>query len=733
MDTRLNAPFICAAREKCELYQHVAAPYLRKDFTAADFQTAELYICGLGFYEVWLNGQRFTKGKLAPYISNPTHLVYYDRYDVTALLNNGKNALGVLLGNGFQNSIGGAPWQFEKAPWCSSPKLSYALYLDGVCVLSSAEPMRWAPSPVYFDEIRCGEYYDARREIHGWNLPDFDDSGWQDTLPADAPTGRRVLCEAEPIVCEKELRPVKWWYSDGGVMFDFGINTAGVCRIKCKGPAGQWIALWHCEALSENHGFYNKNTCTPDYDRFLSQKDILICSGGEDEFEPHFTYHGFRYVFAEGPGVREITDDFLTMRVLHSDLAETGSISCSDETVNRLQTLTRNSNFSNFFYFPTDCPQREKNGWTPDASQSAEQMLWNMDCAKSLRIWLDNIRLAQTEQGQLPGIIPTDTFGYAWGGGPTCDCIIIELPYQLYQFTGELAVLRENAGAIFRYVHYLKSKQNEKGMLSFGLGDWLEAGSPAEHLYSTPLEVVDTLATADMLRKAAFIFETLGMTAEQAECEDFREALLTRFRESYVVDGYRLTARTQTAQAGAIAAGVFAADYRQQAVEELVAIIAEDNNHFRTGGVGAHVLFRVLADNGYASLAYRLITQDGFPSFKYWLDHGATSLWEGMNEVFDGSVLRRDGGRVLSLNHHFWGDISAWFYRYIAGLNINPDGNDACFFEVRPCEITALSHAEATYRNKNGSICVAWKRNADGKPDISVSVTGKFRYRLAEK
>ena len=187
-----------------------------------------------------------------------------------------------------------------------------------------------------------------------------------------------------------------------------------------------------------------------------------------------------------------------------------------------------------------------------------------------------------------------------------------------------------------------------------------------------------------------------------------------------------ISCQTQTAQAKAIEVGLFAEEEKPKAVQRLVELIKCDGNRFKVGVIGARVLFRVLAENGYAELAHRLITQDGFPSYKYWLDQGATSLWEAFHEVKEGSLLRKDGGRMLSLNHHFWGDVSAWFYRYILGIRVNPDGTDANHIEIHPCEIPGISFAEGKYENKNGSVSVKWSRGIDGKPEIQAAVTGEF-------
>ena len=731
MEMALQGQFICGQKEYCRLYQHVNAPYIRKAFLTPQFQKAGLYICGLGFYDAYINGKRITKGKMAPYISNPDHIFYYDCYDITDLLQNGENVFGAILGNGNLNNMGAFPWNNDDTPYRSSPKLSMAIVLDGKVFLSSDTSFKWAPSPITFDDIRCGEYYDARLEQPGWNEPGFDDSAWQNVICAESPKGEPQICKAEPIKSIKEIYPISKTVSDGRLLFDFGVNTTGVCRLKYKGQPGQKITLRHGEALVGDT-FYNRNIYTPSFDGNLAQTDILICSGNEDVFEPRFTFHGFRYVFVEGVYPYDVAEDFLVLCQLSSDLKESGSFTCSDEVVNRLQEITVNSDKSNFIYFPMDCPQREKNGWTADAALSAEQMLLNLDCANSLTVWLDNIREAQKESGQIPAIVPTCNFGYEWGSGPAWDYVLIELPYQIYRYTGNQQVLLDNKDAIFHYLQYLKTKRNENGLLGYGLCDWCETGKFSEGDADTPVEVTDTLVSIDMLRKSEFIFELVNEPERVNDCKSFREQLTTDFKKKYLGNDLMISCQTQTAQAKAIEVGLFTDAEKPQAVHRLVDLIERDNNCFKVGVIGARVLFRVLAENGYAELAYKLITQDGFPSYKYWLDHGATSLWEAFHEVKEDSLLRKDGGRMLSLNHHFWGDISAWFYRYVLGIRVNPNDTDADYIEIHPCEIHSISYAEGTYENKNGSISVTWNRSEQGNLNIQVSTTGNIRYAVKE-
>lgn len=721
--------FICATKKYCKLYEYIAAPYIRKDFIMTAFKKAKLKICGLGFYELFINGVKITKGKLAPYISNPDHLIYFDKYDITHLLKIGGNALGVILGNGFLNNIGGYPWGFDKASFRCAPMLSLVLEVDDKEFLISDTTFKTAPSPIYFDDIRCGEYYDAQQEQEGWATYGFDDSNWGFTQKANAPKGKLVQAMVEPIQIRKEISPVSITPADGGFIVDFGVNTAGICRLYFKGRKGQKIVLWHGEALTENHSLYVKNTCTPDFDRNISQKDIFICSGRADIFEPSFTYHGFRYVFIEGIDDTQLNDFVITMLQLSSNLMQTGFFNCSNKTLDRLHEITVNSDISNFFYFPTDCPQREKNGWTADAALSCEQMLYNFDCSQSLTVWLENIRCAQRENGQLPGVIPTVEFGYEWGNGPAWDIALIELPYQIYRFTGNKRILEDNADAIARYIRFLKSKVNDNGLISFGLPDWCECGKLSEGRVSTPLEVTDSLVSIELCQKAQKIFTIIGIETDAQMARIFMDELKGNFRKIWLDGNSLVKCSTQTAQAKAIDVGIFNECEKQKAVECLVDIIKSNNNHFQVGVIGARVLFRVLSDNGYADLALDMITKNGFPSYKYWLDNGATSLWEGFNELRENSIFRKDGGRVLSLNHHFWGDISAWFYRYVLGININPDLSEEVDFEISPVYLKEIKNASGSYI-RNGKGIHVERRQENDIIYLKIETFGEITYKI---
>ena len=722
MDFPLN--FIKAGDKFTTIEEHIPAPLFRRTFTAdKEAASAELIITGLGYYELYVNGKKITKGPLAPYRSNIDDYIYYDSYDIASELSVGKNVIGIMLGNGIRNAPGAYIWDFEKARFRGAPITAFSLsvrYKDGSgeTVVSDTETLT-APSPVIFDDLHFGEYYDARLEIPGWNLPDFDDSGWSRAVPAEPPRGEARLCEADPITVRSVIKPVSVTeYKDGSYIYDFGVNTAGLCRLRINGTEGQKVLMRYFETFVDGEPYFRNNRFDPN-DRF--QEDEYYCSGeGTEEYTPHFTYHGFRYVLVSGITAEQANSELLTYLEMGSDIKQSGAFTCSDETVNKIQEATVRSDTSNFFYFPTDCPQREKNGWTADASLSAEQVLLNLSPEKSYKEWMRNIYKSLNDKGQLPGIIPTGGWGYHWGNGPAWDNVIVYIPYYTYKYCGDRQMLEELAAPLMRYLNYLFSRLDGKGLIAIGLGDWCQVGL-IEDQFKTPLVVTDTILTCDIAEKAAFIYGELGMEAQKRFALSLAERTRAAFREN-LIDKASLTVEggTQTAQAMALFYGMFTDEEKARALDVLVKYIHEADDHFDTGVLGGKVIYRVLAENGYVDLAYKMITRPDYPSYGNWIARGATTLWE---------AFYPENGRILSLNHHFWGDVSAWFYIYLAGMKINPTCRDTTEVDIKPCFAEALSEVSAYHDMPDGKISVSWNRNG-GKITLAIEAADKLHGKI---
>jgi len=684
----------------------VPAPYFRRVFSVEKgLISAKLLVTGLGLYEAYCNAENITKGPLAPYRSNPDHLVYFDCYDLVGKLKPGKNVMAFLVGVGLQSSVH-PKWRWSELPWRSSVQIAFSLTLgyesgEKVIIRSDTET-KTNPSPIYFNDYHLGEYYDARQELPGWNAVEFDDSDWKYAQKAPKPRGEPRLCEAEPIGYFQELEPKEIIPYENGFIYDFGINTSGVCRLCVSGTPGQKIVLQHFERMLDGKPFWDMISVRG----LRLQEDEYICGGNDVEtWMPKFTYHGFRYVLVTGITHQQATRTLLRYIVMHSDLKITGSFSCDNDMINRLQSATVCADWSNFFYFPTDCPHREKHGWTADASLSAEQMLCNFDPINSWRQWLQCVYRAMTPEGKLPGIIPTGGTNYDWGNGPAWDGVIAELPYQAYRYRGNIQIVREAEIPLMRYLIYLTTKQREDGLICFGLGDWCDVD--AEELFcNTPLIVTDSILSVDIARKAAYLFGVLGRESFQQFAEDFADRLTAAIRRELIDhENYYVYGDTQSTQAMAMYYGMFTPEEFDGAMTHLLELIREKDGHFATGVLGGRVLFRLLAENGYAELACNMIIREDPPSYGNLICRGATALWEEFNA--------QDPPRGDE-NHHFWGDISAWFYRYLGGIRPNPDCNDVNRLDIVPCFVKQVNRVAAQYRMPAGEVSVTWERQQSG-------------------
>lgn len=730
-----STDFISATKEYCTYTKHIPAPYLRKKFFVnSKIDTAKIIICGLGFYKLFINGCDVTKGLLAPYISNPDDYLYYDEYDLTDYLTEGENVLGIMLGNGMQNCFGGSVWDFDLAPFRSAPKVALALKIS--CgngeeqVITADESFKTHPSPVLFDDLRSGEIYDANKEIAGWNMPGFDDSAWHNAISAETPRGEARLCTAEPIVVLKELEPVSIredcgiCFKDGlhpyierntggqlpieneykkGYLYDFGENLAGNVVLKIKGEKGQRVSVYFGEELMENGDLDQRGM---DFQPHAYDHRIIYTLKGDDveEYTPSFTYQGFRYCLVSGITREQATKDLLTYKVMSSGLKKNGDFTCSEEIVNKLQRATYNADVSNFFYFPTDCPHREKNGWTADAALSAEQMLFNLTPENSYHIWMDNIRKAQMKNGKLPGIVPTSGWGYDWCSGPAWDSVLFYIPYYTWIQRGDTDIIKENAAAFMLYLHYISGCRDDKGLLAFGLGDWVPINYKTE---TTPLAVTTTLITMNMCTMASKMFSAVNMVKEKAFADSLYDELRDYARKEFLSeDGITVLGRTQTAQSMAIEYGLFDDNEKQKAFDVLLQIIREAEEHLDTGCLGGRVVFHVLAKFGYVDLAYKMITRPDYPSYGFWIvEQNATALFESFRKKWE---------KPDSRNHHFWGDISSWFFKYISGVKINPSDFDVKEIEISPNFINGLDFADGYQYHLGGKVSSRWEKSDDG-------------------
>lgn len=730
--------FIKAIDDYCSYPDVVPAPVLRKTFDVGfKPEKCTLRVCVAGFYELYINGKNITKGLLAPFINNPDHVVYYDDYDVSNCITIGKNALGVILGNGFANQD--TPYKnYDNAPFRAPLVLALTLEICGEgkkLTIDADESFKVHPSPIIYDMYRLGTVYDARLELPGFAHADFDDSLWNNAKTAPAPRGKIAPSTANPIKEEYELKPISiekqediyYFYDNEGKPFentyvktgwcyDFGYSRSGVCRLKIKGERGQKVILRHCECLKD--GKFNMNsihTVNVNSEKYFErfQADTYILKGGEEEiFIPPFTYHGFRYVLVEGITESQATEDLITFVVFNTKLTRVSEFTCSDEILNTLYSMAIHSDLSNYHHFPTDCPHREKCGWTGDISVSAHQLALSFDCVENMRMWLESARYSQTEEGMLPCVIPTTDWGYSWGNGPVWDSAIVNVPYYIYKYYGREDIVTENADMILRYLKYISEKRDSKGLIAIGLGDWCQPGKK-DSQPDSPLVFTDTSQIYETALKSAFLFEVAGMADAKEYALNLAGEMKNAIREN-LIDFTTMTVagNCQTSQAVAIKMGIFEDDEKNQAYQKLLEIIRRDNRTINCGMIGLRNIFHVLADNGDMELALEMITKKDAPSYRDMIDRGGTALFESL----------APNGFQESRNHHFYGDIINLFITKILGLNINPDMNDIYKVSVKPYGLGVVDGASATYTRGDSRIVVKWA----GDNTVYIHMEGKF-------
>ena len=710
----LSKRFVAATEVGCTRKKHVPAPYMRRSFVLERLpESACLSVSGLGFYELYVNGTPLTKGKLSPYIANTNQVLPYDEYDILPYLTEGKNTLAFLLGNGMQNCMGGYVWNFDTAPFTSAPKLAFALLLETgeeKTVLEADEQVKVHPSPILFDDLRMGEIYDARLAIKGWNLPEYDDSAWASALPAALPAGEPLVIDVHPIKAQREIKPVAIRKEGDAFIYDFGENISGLTRLSVQAEAGRVITVDHGERLDENGCFTQHNIVFHEgrEPEFAQRTTYITCGEGREEYLPHFTYYGFRYAKVMGITEAEATDELLTYVVMHTELKTRGGFTCSDDTINLLQDMTRRADVANFWHFPTDCPQREKNGWTADAALSAEQLLLNFDPEDNYTEWMRSIVRAMDIRGALPGIVPTGGWGFAWGNGPAWDSVLVHLPYYNYVLRGDLRAATIAANAFMRYLEYLGSRKNANGLLEIGLGDWLPADETA------PLIFTDSVMAKDIADKMAVLFHALGREPEADYAHRFsvtmREAIRAHLCEQ---DTMTFGGGFMSSQAMALYYGLCDSEEEDAAAfARLMEAIDRADGHMTGGVLGGRVIFRVLADHGELALALRMITRKDPPSYGSMIEDGLTALGEALSHNEMGA----------SLNHHFWGDISAFFIEYLAGIRLNPTLGDLSEVFITPSFPDSLSYAEGFHIAPAGEIRSRWERQADGAILLSLTI-----------
>jgi alpha-L-rhamnosidase len=707
-----------------------SAPLFRKEFKLENkIKKANLYICGLGYFEAYLNGEkvgndvlvpgwtdfdkREMKDLLYPIEDNTTKRILYLKYDVTELLKEGRNALGVILGNGWYNQ---RERTVEGKLWYENPKLIFQLNVEfedhSRCSFFSNDRMKTSGSPIVFNNIFYGEVYDARLEKEGWNTADYDDSDWSFAKAAEKPLGKLCAqnCASDRII--QVIQPVKVTSGTERYIYDLGQNLSGWINVKVNGTRGTKIVLKFAEEINED-GLLDYRSAGGEQQL---QSDTYILKGeGEECYEPRFTWHGFRYVELTGsPEIPAIID--VEGKFVCADVKSAGSFHCSNKLFNKINELYRFSQLSNFHGgVPSDCPHRERLGYTGDGQATVEAAIYNFDMAQFYTKWLKDIK---DSQDKISGHVPHTSPFYGGGGGPAWGCAYVIIPWYMYLCYGDKSILEEHYEGMKAWIEYLKTRTDENNIIvreeegGWCLGDWC---TPEEIKLSE--ELVNTCYFAYVSELMSKISGVLG-DSEQEEYyiylnKEIKKALNNEFLDK---ETGNYSTGIQGANVFPLAFGLVPEEYEQAVLNSLFKNINNNNGHLDTGILATPLMLNLLVENGYEEIAYEMLNKTTFPSYGYMIEKGATTLWETW-----------DGG--ASHNHPMFGSVSAWFYKYIAGIRIDENKPGFENIIIEPYIIGNITSAKASLETVKGFVEVSWEINNQGLTvELNVPVNCKAEF-----
>jgi len=704
-----------------ELFGDDPAPLLRKEFTVSKpVRRARVYVSGLGYYELHLNGGRVGDHELDPGWTTYSRRVLYSSYDVTAQLKKGANALGVMLGNGWYNPLPMRMWgQFNlrEALTVGEPRLILQLemeYADGsIERVVTDESWRAGSGPIVRNSVYLGEVYDARREQAGWDSAGYNDSSWSKAVRATDALGALRAQDAPPIRITCRLNPVKLTEPKPGVfIFDLGQNFAGWATLKVQGPAGTRVKLRYGELLYAD-GTLNGMTAVCGqikgggrnyrYDgvgvpKTAFQEDEYILKGqGIETYTPRFTFHGFRYVEVTGFPGRPGQDSLQGLR-LNSDVAPSGSFACSNELFNRIQKMVWWTELSNLFSVESDCPHREKFGYGGDIVAASEMAILNFDMARFYAKAVDDLVDAVRPNGGFTETAPfvgiaSDGLGEKAGpiGWGTAEPVLL---WELYRYYGDRRLLEQNYEVTRRWVDFLKTCAVDN-LLDNGISDHESLAPKSRALTGTGFYYLNA-------KRFSQIAKVLGKQADAESAAALAERIQAAFNGKFLhSETGRYDIGSQACQAFALYLGLAPKAERSRVVAALVQDIqVNQQNHVTTGIFGTKFMLDALTDAGRADVAYALVNQRTFPGWGHMLANGATTLWEHW-EYSD---------NVFSHNHPMFGSVSEWFYKALAGIEPASEAVGFDQIQIKPQVVADLGWVKAGYDSVRGKVQSEWER-----------------------
>ena len=684
------------------------SPLFRKTFnTSKKIKSATAYITAHGMYEVSINGKRVGDAYLTPGWTSYNKRLPYQQYDVARLLNEGNNALGVMLGSGWYRGYIG--FSNQKNFYGKELSLLFQLdilYTDGTSeTIISDESWKSSTGSIVSSEIYNGETIDARKEKTGWTTPSFSDKEWSGTKVIQADKSILIATSNEPIRKHEIFKAQKLTKTPKGeVVIDFGQNLVGWVQVRVKGNSGDQITLYHAEVLDKQGNFYTENL------RPAKQQNNYILKGGAEEvFEPHFTFQGFRFIKVEGfPG--EIKLENFTAVALYSDMRPTGNFTCSNPLINQLQHNIQWGQKGNFIDVPTDCPQRdERLGWTGDAQAFSRTATFNMGVHNFFSKWLKDVAADQIN-GSVPFVVPNVLGAAASGSAGWADAATI-VPWNMYLAYGDKKILDDQYASMKAWVGYMeKNSTNYLWNKGFHFGDWLFYRPDDDNDGRAAVTDKYLIAQAFFAHSTQLIINAANVLGRQEEAAKYTELLRQvkdAFIKEYTTPNGRLVSSTQTAYVLALNFDMLPDPLRQQAAEKLVQNIKSYGNHLTTGFLGTPYLCHVLTRFGYVDVAYTLLMQESYPSWLYPVKMGATTIWERWDGIKPDGTFQTPG--MNSFNHYAYGAIGDWMYRTIAGIDTYEDNPGYKHIRIKPHIGGNLTFAGADLQTYYGKVSSTWK------------------------
>ncbi|MFP4619770.1 MAG: family 78 glycoside hydrolase catalytic domain [Bacteroidales bacterium] len=718
----------------------INAPLLRKNFNLEDrVEKAIAHVTGLGYHEFYLNGEKTGEQVLDPAITTYNKRVLYSSYDVTDQLNSGANTAGIMLGNGalrmkkiegryswggISNDLG-APKALMQLEITLANGEHKTIATDGTWKSSSG--------PVTFNHFYAGEDYDARKEKPGWSAENYDATGWENVRVVDGPVGTLNAQLMQPMRVTETIEPVKKTNPEPGLyLYDMGQNFPGWWQLKVNGETGTKVRIRGAETLNDSlfpEPFKEGDKLSTRHNYHANVWTTYTLKGeGTETYEPRFFYTGYRYVEVGVDDPEKIKNLNIKGQVVHSDLSYNGSFSSSNSLLNDIYQATIWSQRGNLHGYPTDCPQREKGAYTGDGQVIAETSMHDFHMAALYTKWLNDMKDAQQDNGRIPNTSPELVGGH--GGGIAWGSAYILIPWWMYQYYDDMRILENHYPAMKKYVQYLynlaRSDANpeEKFIINdFGgywdsLGEWCAPGESDGPNHP----VVNTAYYFKNVRLLSQIAEVLGMKKDVKRYGELSDSIATAYNDKFfnpATNFYGTEETYQTYQLLALSFGLVPEKRSEEVLQTIIQDIKNRDAHLNTGILGTKYLWPVLVNSGYGELAYSVANQTTYPSYGYWLENGATTLWE----KWSGEA---------SHNHQMFGTVNEFFYKYLAGLHAPTDeGTTRGYKHIRinPFVPEDLSSAEASLETVNGKVSSSWQKKDESlelKVTIPANTTGEI-------